>query len=412
MTVNSGRRAVGLGPKVAYMSSYVPRECGLATFTNDLFTYVEATRSLPRGIVVAMNDEGAPYDYPPEVAIQIDRDNLDHYRAAAQLLNDSDVDVINIQHEHGLFGGRDGQYLLEFLREIRKPVVTTLHTVMLNPPDHFRDVTREICEASEVVVVLANCAVPILREHYGVRNPDIRLVHHGAPYTDPRPQFKAAARRSLRLGGKRIISTFGLIGPGKGLEYAIEAMRQVVMRHPEAIYLVVGKTHPGVQRHAGESYRHKLEAMVASYGLEENVRFDNHYLAKADIQRYLAASDIYFTPYVNRNQIVSGTLAYAAAAGKAIVSTPYLYAEEILKDGRGILVPFGDVDAMAQALILLIENDGLRRRLERKMLAFGRQLLWSTVATKYVDIFREVMERNLFLAAEGVREFGKGVWVG
>jgi glycosyltransferase involved in cell wall biosynthesis len=412
VSANSGTRAMGLGPKVAYMSSYVPRECGLATFTNDLFTYVEATRSLPRGIVVAMNDEGAPYAYPPEVRIQIDRDNIEHYRQAARLLNDSDVDIVNIQHEHGLFGGRDGEYILAFLREIRKPVVTTLHTVILDPPDHFRAVTRQICEASDVVVVLASCAVPILRDQYRVANPDIRLIHHGAPQTDTRPQFKAAARRALHLSGRRVISTFGLIGPGKGLEYAIEAMRQVVIRHPEAIYLVVGKTHPGVQRQSGEAYRHMLEAMVASYGLENNVRFVNKYLTKGDIQRYLAASDIYFTPYVNRNQIVSGTLAYAAAAGKAIVSTPYLYAEDILRDGRGLLVPFGDVNAMAQALNLLIENDRFRMYLEAKMLAFGRQLIWPTVAVQYVNLFREIMERKLFLTAESITEFGRGVWVG
>ncbi len=412
MSISIRPRAVGLGPKVAYMSSYVPRECGLATFTNDLFTYVEATHRVPRGIVVAMNDEGAPYGYPREVAIQIDRDDREQYRRAAHMLSESDVDVINIQHEHGLFGGEDGEYLLDFLKEVRKPVVTTLHTVILDPPKHFREVTRQICEASEVVVVLANCAIPILREHYGVVNPDIRLIHHGAPYTDPRPQFKAAVRRALGLGGRRVITTFGLIGPGKGLEYAIEAMRRLVIRHPETVYLVVGKTHPGIQRHQGENYRHRLEAMVASYGLGDHVRFHNRYLTKQDIRRYLAASDIYFTPYVNRNQIVSGTLAYAAAAGKAIVSTPYLYAQEILSDGRGILVPFGDVDAMAQALTLLIEDHQLRRHLEDRMLAFGRQLLWPNVAAKYVDLFQEVMERNLFLAAESIDQFGKGVWVG
>ncbi len=411
MGADSVGRVMRWGPKVAYMSSYVPRQCGLATFTHDLFRYVENAGSLPRGIVIAMNDEGAPYAYPPEVTIQIDRDDMAQYVRAAHTINDSDVDLINIQHEHGLFGWQDGEYLLAFLQHVRKPVITTLHTVVLEPSQHFREVTRQICEASEVVVVLANSAIAILRDQYGVVNPDLRLIHHGAPYIDPRPQFKAAARKALGLGKRFVISTFGLIGPGKGLEYAIEAMRQVAMRHPEALYLVVGRTHPSVQRQFGESYRERLREMVASYGLQDNVRFDNHYLTKRDISMYLAASDVYLTPYINRNQIVSGTLAYAAAAGKAIISTPYLYAEEILKDDRGILVPFGDVDAIARVITLLLEDSTLRRKLEARMLAFGRRLLWPEVASRYIDLFREVVDRRLFLTADTLKEFGRGIWV-
>jgi polysaccharide biosynthesis protein PslF len=291
--------------------------------------------------VIAVDEPGADVRrYPPEVVGRIAEEDRASYIAAAKFLNQFPVDLINIQHEYGLFGGERGEWLVDFLRELEKPAVLTLHTVLPEPDEAYLRVTRELCTHSTKVVALSQTGRDLLENIYGIDPDQLEVIHHGVP--DVPFQDTYAAKASWGIGQRTVISTFGLISRGKGLEYAIEAMRGVVKRHPETLYLILGETHPVVRRHEGESYREALHAMVHEFGLHYNVQLVDKYLDFDEVVSYLAATDIYLTPYLNPAQIVSGTLAYAVGCGKAIVSTPYLYAQELLAHNRGFLCQFRD----------------------------------------------------------------------
>lgn len=378
--------------RVAVLSSYIPRRCGIATFANDLAAAVRgACTSRPfasgdRVQIAAMNDLEAGYDYGPEVTLQIHQQRREDYRNAADILNTGRADVLSLQHEYGLFGGKWGDYLFDLLDRFRKPVVTTLHSVISEPEPKPKEVLERIGARSSVVVVMASRAKLLLEEVYGIPQDKIRLIPHGVPevpFGDTEP-FK----KRLGLVGRPMILTFGLLGPGKGIETMLEALAKVVPQYPDVAYVILGVTHPAVVRESGELYRISLERRAVELGIQKNVLFHNRYVSVQDLCEYLQAADLYVTPYPNKEQITSGTLAYALASGTAIVSTPYWHAQELLANGRGRLVGFGDVDGFASNLCELLEDGKLRESMRRTAYDFGRQMTWSRVGEQYLDAFR------------------------
>jgi len=382
-------------PRVGFISSYVPRKCGIATFTYDLATAIahESPSSdpdiTPYG-VVALNDLAGEYEYGPEVLAQIDQPRRDQYSIAAEVLNTSGIDAVSLQHEYGLFGGLDGAYIVEMLDRLNKPVITTLHTVLTQPSATQRRVLGEVCTRSSAVVVMAERAKTILHEVYGIEPGRVHLVHHGVPdlpFGDTEP-FKD--RFGLR--GRPMILTFGLLGPGKGIDTMLEAMARIVPEHPQVVYVILGETHPGVRRESGELYRISLERKAVELGIQENVQFHNRYVSKRDLREYLQAADFYATPYRAKEQITSGTLAYALAAGKAIVSTPYWHAQELLAGGRGKLVDFGDANGFAQALREWLVDPEAHHHVKRLAYDFGREMVWPSVAQRYLGLIAQMRE--------------------
>ncbi|MER3456369.1 MAG: glycosyl transferase family 1 [candidate division GAL15 bacterium] len=379
----------------ALISTYPPRECGIATFTRDLS---RALRDVGiRTWVVAMDEEGAGYAYGPEVRLQIHEDAPEEYRAAAEVLNRSDAHVVNLQHEFGIFGGEWGEHVLELVEGLDRPLVVTLHTVLPDPPPRARKVVRTLCRRAAAVVVMSPSAVDLLEARYGVPRSRVHVIGHGVPTVEPVPREEA--KRRLGLHGRLVVSTFGLVSPGKGIEDVLEALPAVVERHPEALYLVLGETHPNVRRREGERYRNVLLDRVRTLQLSKHVRFENRYLRDEEILAYLQATDVYVTPYQNPDQIVSGTLSWALAAGCAVVSTPYRYAVEVLSDGRGVLVPFRDPQALARALDELLADPGRRARLGERAYVASLPMRWPRVAARYAAVFEQAVDRAAAEAA-------------
>jgi glycosyltransferase involved in cell wall biosynthesis len=376
-----------LRTSVAFIGSYVPRRCGIATFTNHLATaiaeriYDQPLESTNRVRIIAVNDQDNQYIYGPEVVFEIGQHRKFDYRNAADFLNDSKFETISLQHEYGLFGGEAGAYLLELLERLKKPIVSTLHTVLADPNDNQRKVLKRICDCSDTLVVMAERARALLTDRYGVPEDRIRLIHHGVP--DVPFGNKESFKKRFGTAGKLTILTFGLLGPSKGIEIMLDALARVVPDNPDVVFTVLGATHPHVKRDSGESYRLSLESRALNLGIQKNVIFHNRYVSEEDLCEYLAAADIYVTPYHNKEQIVSGTLAYALAAGTAIVSTPYRYAEEMLSDGRGCLVEFGDVNGFATAISTLLNNAIERERMQAAAYELGRSMVWPRAALQY-----------------------------
>lgn len=376
-----------------YVSSFPPRPCGIATFTRDLSEAVARSGREISTRIAAIGAEASAYAYPPQVRWTIEQNNPQSWVEVARQINASRTSVVSIQHEFGLYGvyGPDGDfddYLAGFLDELKKPVVTTLHTVLPHPPPHMREAVCRLYERSAAVVTMVNTARLILEEYYGLSSHKVHTIPHGVPHVkhmDP-----DIAKRGLRLSGRTVLSTFGLLSSGKGIEYMLRAMPAIVEKHPDVLYLVIGETHPEVQRVEGERYRNSLLALVHELGLHHSVQFVNHFLAQEQLVRYLQATDIYVTPYVGRGQITSGTLAYALGCGRAAVSTPYLYAEEVLAECRGLLAEFKDPDSLTRCINMLLDDPGLRRRLERNALEYGQHMSWPVVGARYADLFWEV----------------------
>ncbi len=379
-------------PRTLFLGSFPPRECGIATFTKDVVdSFDEAFGT--KSEIIAIDEPGADIrEYGPEVVARLAQDERPSYEDIAAIVNAHPAELLNIQHEYGLFGGVLGDWLLDMLSLLKKPVVLTLHTVLPEPDDDMRRVTRELCARSTIVVALSATGKRILSEVYGVDAEKVRVIHHGVP--DVPFRSTDGAKASFGVGQRMVISTFGLISRGKGLEYAIDAMRRVVRYHPEALYLILGETHPGVRRQEGESYRESLHAKVLQYGLGNNITLIDKYLEFDELVAYLAATDIYLTPYLNPYQIVSGTLAYAMGCGKAIVSAPYLYAQELLAHQRGFLARFRDADSIAENLLALLDDPVLRRSTERRAYRYGRQMTWPHVADEYGRLFMELVPRK------------------
>jgi glycosyltransferase involved in cell wall biosynthesis len=372
-----------------FLGSYPPRECGIATFTKDVVDSFDR-RFMTKSEVIAIDEpDAAPREYPPSVIARLNQDDRASYRAIAEFVNSHPCEALNIQHEYGLFGGDNGEWIVDLIALVRKPVVVSLHTVLPEPSEDHMRVARTICATASAVVVLSETGKDILVGRYGIDAGKVNVIHHGVPDVPFRDTETAKAALGIRSG--HVISTFGLINRGKGLEFAIQAMRDVVKEQPDALYLILGQTHPVVRRHEGEVYRESLEKLVADYGLESNVRLVDRYLGFDELVQYLQATDIYLTPYLNPVQIVSGTLAYAVGLGKAVVSTPYLYAEELLAHGRGFLVKFRDANSIADTLGSLFADPDLRSSTERRAYRFGRQMTWPHVAQEYGRLFASLL---------------------
>ena len=326
-----------------------------------------------------------------DVQNKISRDSLEDYLVMAEFLNQSSVDVVNIQHEFGIFGGEFGEYICAFMNKLKKPISTTLHTVLPNFEAKAREVFDTIVDLSSRVVVLNKTTRGLVR-HYGVPSEKIRLIPHGCPDVPLVPSSKA--KPSLGLQDRFVMSSFGLLSRGKGIEYAIEALPAIIKKEPRVVYYVLGVTHPQVRQNEGEEYRHMLMRKAKDLGLDGHVRFLNRFLSKPELINYLQATDVYVTPYLSPNQVSSGTLSYALGAGKAIVSTPYLHAQEALGEGRGVFCRFKDSASIAEKVTEIIENPPLRRSLEQKAYLYSRKFTWPLVAKKYLALFDELTRQS------------------
>ncbi|MGQ9523642.1 MAG: glycosyltransferase family 4 protein [Armatimonadota bacterium] len=375
--------------QVCTLATYPPRECGIGTFTKDLVDAMHKFTPFSDMSIIAVNEEGAIHQYGRRVKYVIHQDDLQSYINAADWVNNSDVDVVSIQHEHGIYGGPAGAYVVEFISRVRKPVVTTLHTVLTKPLEEQKQAVQGIFEHSDRVVAMVDAARDILAQSYGVDTSKLVIIPHGVPNIRRIPV--ADAKRALGLEGRQVVSTFGLLSRGKGIEYAIQAIAKVAQKHPQVLYLVLGQTHPVVRREYGEEYRNYLQSLVKELGIQRNVRFENRYLTLDEIVAYLNASDVYVTPYLGPDQIVSGTLSYALGCGKAIVSTKYLYAKSVLGPGRGLLADFADPDSLAEGIDRLLSDHALRRSLEEAAFRYGRRTTWHNVAIDYLDTFRTLL---------------------
>lgn len=381
---------LGVGEKrIAYVSTYPPRECGIANFTKDLIDSIDRLHEFRPSIVIGINEEGAFYNYDRRVKFQIERDSIDDYVKAAHYVNLSKVDLVNLQHEFGLFGGGRGEYINSFLEDLQKPVVTTLHTILPKFGSKTQTVLENIAYYSVSIVVMTRTALQLLK-NYNIQREKINVIQHGCsdvPFVTTKKR-----KASLGLKGRTVLSTFGLINRGKGIEYAIRALPSLVKKEPRILYLIIGETHPEVRKIEGECYRKKLMRLVDELKLRKHVRFYNRFLSKQEIIRYLQATDIYITPYVDRNQISSGTLVYALGTGKAVVSTPYLHAEEVLAEGRGLLCKFKNPTSIAKCINKLLKDERLRRNMEKKAYDYSRKFVWPKVAERYVKLFRELIK--------------------
>jgi len=376
-----------VAPQIAVLGSYLPRACGIATFTADVAAALEQ-HSGQSTKMIAIDEPGAVRSYSKNVILCLQQDNPASYLDIAAAVARSSVKLVNIQHEYGLFGGEDGELLLTFMEALPQPIVTTLHTVLSEPSPHLREVTQALCNLSAEVVVLARSAIPLLRDIYNVDTNRVTFIPHGIPTVTRQAGIRRAMKARLGYSGRTLLSTFGLINPDKGIEYVLQALPLLVNRHPDLLFLVLGETHPGIRRHLGERYREGLQEIVDELGLHDHVRFENRYLALKELIDYLLATDIYLMAYLNSDQIVSGTLAYAVGCGKAVVATPFRYAEEMLADGRGIIVPFHSHQAIADALQQLLTSPALRAKLEARAYTFSRSMEWPNVAAAYWAVFR------------------------
>jgi glycosyltransferase involved in cell wall biosynthesis len=372
------------------LGNHLPRHCGIATFTTDLSGAIAAAYPETECIVLAMNDPGRRYAYPPRVRFEVAESEVASYRRAADFLNVNAVDVVCVQHEYGIFGGKAGRHVLQLLRELRMPVVTTLHTILAEPDALQRGVMDELTALSERLVVMSSTGAKLLRDVHGVSQDKIDLIPHGIP------RLPAAGRSKDRLGveGRPVILTLGLLSADKGIEYVIEALPAILARFPDALYVVLGATHPHVKAQHGETYRIMLENRARALGVDSNIIFHNRFVSDEELAEFLSAADIYITPYLKPQQITSGTLAYAVGSGKAVISTPYWYANELLAEGRGILVPWRDPEAIAKEVIGLLEDETKRRALSERAAACGKEMLWPAVARSYVRNFERASDNH------------------
>jgi glycosyltransferase involved in cell wall biosynthesis len=376
--------------RLAIIGNHLPRQCGIATFTTDLSDSIAAQYANLECVVVAMNDGGQRYLYPPRVGFEIDESDKNSYRRAADFLNANRVDVVSVQHEYGIFGGKAGGYLLTLLRKLRMPIVTTVHTILGTPDSMQRRAMNEVARLSRRLVVMSAHGAALLHNVHDVPENKIDIIPHGIPSVP----MVGSNKNALGIAGKSMIFTFGLLSPDKGIEHVIDALPAILARYPDAVYVVLGATHPHIKERDGESYRESLERRTRELGVESSVIFKNQFVGRAELVKFLAAADIYVTPYLNPAQSTSGTLAYAVGSGKAVISTPYLYARELLADGRGILVPWRDSQSIARAVVDLLGNDEKRMALCARAAAHGRNMVWPAVARRYLQSFNQACSRE------------------
>jgi glycosyltransferase involved in cell wall biosynthesis len=377
--------------KIAFLGDYLPRKCGIATFTHDLRQAMAEQYPGTESFVAPVNDLAEGYDYPAEVRFEFNEKDLDSYRRTADYLNFSNADVVCLQHEYGIYGGPAGSFILALLRDLRIPVVTTLHTILQNPSADQRRVLQELSVLSARLVVMSERGARMLQELYEVPSEKIDLIPHGIldmPFVDSN-----FYKDQFAVEGKHVLLTFGLLSPNKGIENVLRALPAVIKDFPNLVYIILGATHPHLLREQGEAYRLTLERLAKDLGLKRHVSFHNRFVDAEELKVFLGVADLYITPYQKAEQTTSGTLAYAFGSGKAVISTPYWHAEELLSDGRGILVPFGDSSAMSQAITGLLGDDTRRHAMRKRAYLQGREMTWSKTAQRYMDSF-ESARRN------------------
>src|ERR1700758_3135088 len=371
--------------RVAFLGDYLPRRCGIATFTTDICEAVAAEYPDCECVVGAVNDRPEGYEYPPWIRFEIDEKELDSYRRAADFLNINNVEVVSVQHEFGIYGGPAGNHLLAFLRDVRMPVVTTLHTVLQEPNPDQRVVMKQLDILSNRFIVMADRGKRFLQEIYGIAREKIDVIPHGIPdipFVDP--NFN---KDQFGVEGKTVLLTFGLLSPNKGIEYVIEALPAILAEHPNVVYIILGATHPNIIARDGESYRLKLERLAEDRGVAPHVIFYNRFVTLEELKEFIGAADIYITPYLNESQITSGALAYSFGAGKAVISTPYWHAKELLAEDRGILVPFADPEAIAEGVKRFLSDPVLMTATRKKAWKLGRGMIWPVVAKRHMESF-------------------------
>ncbi len=379
-------------PSVAVIGNYLPRQCGIATFTTDLVESLSTGTDSARCRVIAMNDKPGGYPYPRVVRFEINQNNLADYQAAAEYITLNQADVVCLQHEYGIYGGPAGNHILRLLSELHTPVVTTLHTVLAEPDKDHKAVMMHLARFSSKLVVMSQRAVDILNAVYKIPEEKIAYIPHGIPdmpFGDSGPY-----KDQLGLSGKKILLTSGLLSRNKGIEYVLEGLPRAIRRFPELVYIVLGATHPHVLQSRGEQYRSGLQELVDRKNMTGHVIFQNRFVTQEEFCRYLAAADVFITPYISEAQITSGTLAYAMGTGKTVISTPYWHAKEMLSDGRGILVPFQNAEAIAGAIITVLEDEAGQRLMRRRAYDFSRTAIWKEVARRYLELFREIRQEH------------------
>lgn len=374
-----------LPTRLAFLGGYAPRLCGIATFTHDLCKAVSAAAPESHCLVCAVNDKVEGYPYAPIVQIEIDEKDIDSYRKAADFLNLNNIDILCVQHEFGIYGGESGVYLLALLKEVKMPVVTTLHTILSEPSSSQRLIMEALIKRSNRLVVMAQKGVDILQSTYQVPLSQIALIPHGIP--DSTWVESSIYKASFGVEGRQVLLTFGLLSAGKGIEYVIKALPDIVKHHPQVVYLILGVTHPHLIAQEGEAYRLSLERLAEDLGMKDHVIFYNRFVAIDDLQAFIGATDIYITPYLNEAQITSGTLAYVFGTGKAVISTPYWHAKELLGEGHGTLVPFKDSQAIAAAVCTYLDHPDLLKCTQENAYKLGRKTIWSAVAHNYLEVF-------------------------
>jgi glycosyltransferase involved in cell wall biosynthesis len=371
--------------RVAFLGDYLPRKCGIATFTADLLAAVAAELPQCQCFAVPVNDCEDGYDYPEVVRFEIEEQDLSSYQRAADFLNTSNVDIVCLQHEFGIFGGPAGSHLLALLRELKMPVVTTLHTVLREPNSEQRRVMQELIARSTRLVVMAERGRQMLQDVYQTPPAKLDVIPHGIPnipFVDP-----AYYKDQFGVEGRMVMLTFGLLSPNKGIEHVLNALPKILAEFPDVVYIVLGATHPNELREHGEAYRLGLERLAQKNKVQKNVIFYNRFVELDELREFIGAADIYITPYLNEAQITSGTLAYSFGAGKAVVSTPYWHASELLAEDRGVLVPFADAGAIAREVIGLLRDEPRRHAIRKSAYKLGREMVWSNVATQYLRSF-------------------------
>jgi glycosyltransferase involved in cell wall biosynthesis len=379
------RPGLSLPLRVAVVGNHLPRQCGIATFTSDLCDAIAVEYGAAGVFVVAVNDRQSQYSYPARVRFELTEGDLSSYQAAADFLNSSNVDLVCLQHEYGIFGGRRGSYVLRLLQNLQMPVVTTLHTVLREPDIDQLVVLQEIAARSDRLVVMSDHSSRFLQDVFRVPEEKIDLIPHGIPDL---PFVEPAFYKDLFSAKENtVLLTFGLLSPNKGFESVIQALPRILSRHNNVVYMIAGATHPHVKRLEGDRYRLTLQALAKQLGVEESVVFHNRFVSPQEMVSLVGSADIYVTPYRYEAQAVSGTLAYALGAGKAIVSTPYWHAAELLDDGRGMLVPFEDPAAIADTVIELLDNDAAREAMRERAYIYARGMVWGRVAQSYMRTF-------------------------
>ncbi len=385
---------LSLPSRIAIIGNYLPRQCGIATFTTDLCDAVSSEFGTERLFALPVNDPESEYDYPERVRFELTEEELPSYERAAEFLNFTNVDLVCLQHEYGIFGGAAGSHILELLRKLRMPIVTTLHTVLRDPnPDQHR-VMVEIAELSDRLIVMSQHSSEFLQNIFQVPTAKIDVIPHGVPnlaFVDPN-----FYKDRFGVGGQSVLLTFGLLSPNKGVETVIKALPRILSHNSNVTYIVAGATHPHIRKREGDKYRESLQALAKDLGVENNVIFHNRFVSPEEMLEFIGSADIYITPYKNEAQVVSGTLAYALGAGKAVISTPYWHAQELLDQRRGVLVPFNDQEAIAEQTIKLLENEAERHAMRKRAYLYSRNMVWKSVAQDYMRSFQRARAERMW----------------